>query len=162
MTNPKTNPPEIEKSSGKGIREIAVQAKLCPGHQHNASARFHEKLQMNRNLWRRKLVEPIVVPGGLGLPFLDHTIEDKAYNTINQRDNNSYLRTNRTPERPDRRFVQNSNVFLERIIGSFGSQPSFDELLESRMMLPVGSMDKMQKQRFELSSAAGDRHLRIA
>jgi hypothetical protein len=105
------------RMSGKNGREIAVQAELCRGQQGNASAGFDETFQMSGNLRRRKPIEPELVARGLELPLLDCVAQDKTSDAIDQGGHDTHLgNIGRTPERSDRRFMQNSTLLLERAV----------------------------------------------
>jgi hypothetical protein len=98
----------------KQCGNIAVQEKPRPDHQRSVSAGFDKWLQVSRNLRRRKLVEPVLVPSRLELPFLDCVVQDKASNSIKQNGNNPYLRNSgRLRERADRLHIRNDYIDLK-------------------------------------------------
>jgi len=99
-------------------------------------------LEMGRNFWRRKLIEPGLVTGVLELPFLDGHIDDKADDAVNQGSHDAHQRFHGRPaKRTDGGFSQDGIIILEGAVGSFGCRSQTVQPAE-----PFRSSGDFQKQ----------------
>lgn len=95
---------------------------------------------MSGNLGRRKLIEPVFVPGSLELAFFDRAVEDEAFDTVNQRGNGSHLGNNRrTAKGSEEGFAKNGNIFFERTVGSLGCRSQ-----SMQFPIPLGTSGDFQ------------------
>jgi hypothetical protein len=81
---PDTKRFQIDKHSPGSSQESIYRAELRREIQPGDSADLKEGLQMSRDLGRGKLVEPLLIAGGLELSFFDRCIENKAHRPIEQ------------------------------------------------------------------------------
>jgi hypothetical protein len=78
-----------------GKTEVA-KAELRPDRQLSGLAcDLNERLEVSRNMRRRKLVSPFLIAGGIEFPLFDNPVDKKAGNRINQQHNDAQLRTRR-------------------------------------------------------------------
>jgi hypothetical protein len=124
---------EIALEVYAGGKTIAAKAELRPDRQLSGLAGdLNKRLKVSRNIWRRKLVSPFLIAGGLKFAFCNDPVDKEARNTIDQQRNDSQLRNNRrAAKRPNGRFAEDGKVFFEGAIGSFGSRTQSKKLAKA-------------------------------
>jgi hypothetical protein len=117
----------------KGGKTTAARAELRPDRQlRGLAGDLSKRLEISRNIRRRKLVRPFLIAGSLKFALCNYPVDKEASNTINQQSNDTQLRNNRrAAKRSNGRFAQDGKVFFERAIGSFGSRTQSKQLAKA-------------------------------
>ena len=109
---------------------------------HSFSGGGNKGFEVERDLGRRKLIEPVIISRSLELPFLDGHIHDKSHDTIHQGSHDAHQRDYGSPAQgSDGRFAEDGIVILEGAVGSFGCRSQAVQVAEA-----LGSSGDFQKQ----------------
>jgi hypothetical protein len=101
------NQTEKKLMEHKGGKTIAAKAELRPNRELKGLAGdLNKRLEVSRNIWRRKLVSPFLIAGGLKFALCNDPVDKEASNTINQQSNDTQLGNNRrAAKRSNGRFA---------------------------------------------------------